>query len=703
MSLNNHHLDMLAASGVTVEHTATRGYETITDKRWFIHSGLKITEAGRNVPGLLVPLLRVDGSTWGYQYRPDEPRLRGGKVVKYETPWQQRNGLDIPPGVGPMLADPAIPLWITEGVKKADCGALHGLCSVGLVGVYGWLGTNTAGGKMALPEWRDIALNGRRVVISFDGDIARKESVQKAAHALAAYLATKGARVEFLHLPDTDDKTGLDDYLMAGHTVEDLWSLVKPHQPRPYDKGSEPQQTQTPPKEPPPYGSIDGAALLDEIDAFLARYVIYPEEHMRHAHTLWIAHTHLMDCWDSTPRIGFLSPEPASGKTRALEVTEPLVPRAIHAVNVTPAYLFRKLSDSEGLPTILYDEIDTVFGPWAKENEDIRGMINAGHRNGAVAGRCVIRGKLVETEELPAYCAVMMAGLNDLPDTIMSRCVVVRMKRRAPSETVKPWRMRIDGPVGLELGKRLADWADSVRSKAKEQWPEMPDGVEDRDADAWEALLAVADLAGGHWPETSRVAAVAAVADSAGKEPSLGLMLLRDLRTVFSKHSAVALTTHELLQKLKGVEESPWLSFNRDGTGITARQLAKRLSPYGIESCDIRQDDGKVLKGYFRAAFTDAWDRYLPPDDQKVREVTEIERLMPGPPPGNPLHPLHPLHRRSATRILSRMSPMHPLRATRRPTVTPPMSTASASPATPSPTAPAAPSAKTATGPTGTP
>ena len=92
-----------------------------------------------------MPLLRADGSTWGYQYRPDDPRLRGGRPIKYETPWQQRNGLDVPPGVGPMLGDPAIPLWITEGIKKADCGALHGLCIVALSGVWNWLGTNTAG------------------------------------------------------------------------------------------------------------------------------------------------------------------------------------------------------------------------------------------------------------------------------------------------------------------------------------------------------------------------------------------------------------------------------------------------------------------------------------------------------------------------------------------------------------------------------
>ena len=131
------------------------------------------------------------------------------------------------------------------------------------------------------------------------------------------------------------------------------------------------------------YDPDDGADLLDDVEAFLARFVVYPSDHETIAHTLWIAHAHLMDGWESTPRIVFLSPEPNSGKTRALEVTEPLVPRPVHAINTTPSYLFRKVSDVEGPPTILYDEIDTVFGPKAKDNEDMRGRSNAGHRKGA--------------------------------------------------------------------------------------------------------------------------------------------------------------------------------------------------------------------------------------------------------------------------------------------------------------------------------
>jgi hypothetical protein len=223
-----HHLDMLTASGITPEHAAARGYETISDPRRLAE--LRIVKDGRRTRGLLVPQLRRDGSTWGYQYRPDHPRERKGKVVKYETPWQQRNGIDVPPGVGDSLDDPAVPLWITEGVKKADAGALQGLCIVALPGVWSWLGRNNSGGKTAVPDFHDIALNGRRVILAFDGDVARKAAVGKALNALADYLRSKGANVEYLHLPDTDDKTGLDDYL-ADHPVEDLWRLVKPVQP----------------------------------------------------------------------------------------------------------------------------------------------------------------------------------------------------------------------------------------------------------------------------------------------------------------------------------------------------------------------------------------------------------------------------------------------------------------------------------------
>ncbi|WP_163890021.1 DUF3631 domain-containing protein [Mycolicibacterium hippocampi] len=359
----------------------------------------------------------------------------------------------------------------------------------------------------------------------------------------------------------------------------------------------------------------DGAELLDDIDGFLSRFVVYPGECERRAHTLWIGHTHLMDCWESTPRIAFLSPEPGSGKSRALEVTEPLVPRPVHAVNTTSAYLFRKVSDDGGLPTILYYEIDTVFGPKAKENEDIRGLLNAGHRKGAVAGRCVVRGKIIETEELPAYCAVALAGLDDMPDTLMTRSVIVRMQRRAPGEKVEPWRLRVNGPEAETLRQRLEAWSATVAPRAVGSWPTMPAGIQDRPADVWEALLAVGDLAGGHWPDTARRSAVALVAASMRKAPTIGVLLLKDLLTIFKKHEQPYIGSGSVLTELNEVEESPWASFKKNGDPIDARALARHLRRYGIESHDQRIGDGKVQKVYFRAEFEQAWARYLPDDE----------------------------------------------------------------------------------------
>jgi hypothetical protein len=353
----------------------------------------------------------------------------------------------------------------------------------------------------------------------------------------------------------------------------------------------------------------NGAELLDDIKAFLMRFVAYPGYHELIAHVLWIGHTWFMQHWESTPRIAFLSPEPGSGKSRALEVTEPLVPRAVHAVNTTPAYLFRKVSDPDGTPTILYDEIDTVFGPKAKDNEEIRGMLNAGHRNGATAGRCVVRGKEVFTEELPAYCAVALAGLDDLPDTIMSRSVVVRMRRRAPDEHVEPWRRRISKPDADRLAARLQAWSTTV-NPVENGWPNMPAGVEDRDADVWEALLAVADAAGGHWPQSARVAAVTAVTAARRRHPSIGVLLLRDIKKVFNSHQpSDKLLTEDIIRGLTGMDEAPWATIRR-GEPIDPRGLSSRLGKYGISSKAQRLGED-VFKGYARSQFEDAWKRYV--------------------------------------------------------------------------------------------
>ncbi len=365
----------------------------------------------------------------------------------------------------------------------------------------------------------------------------------------------------------------------------------------------------TAPPGPPASMETKVPSVLDEVYMYLGRFVAYPSDHARVAHCLWIAHTHLMDAWESTPRLPSFLQNQDLEKLVRWNSRKPVVPRPVEAINVTSAYLFRKISDPIGLPTILHDEIDTIFGPRAKEHEEIRGVINAGHRRGASAGRCVVKGKQIETEELPAFCAVAMAGLGNLPDTILTRSVIIKMRRRAPEEKVESYRRRFHAPEGYQLRDRLAAWAGQIRANLDPS-PTMPDGITDRNADVWESLLSVAEATGGPWPHRARVAAVALVADARGWQPSLGLRLLGDLRTIFLSRERLA--TEELLSHLIGIEESPWGDLK--GKPLDARRLATLLRPYEITSKGVRVGNS-TLRGYAKIDLYDAWARYIPGDD----------------------------------------------------------------------------------------
>jgi len=285
-----------------------------------------------------------------------------------------------------------------------------------------------------------------------------------------------------------------------------------------------------------------------------------------------------------------------------------LTPNAVEAVNMSPAYLFRRISSEDGLPTILYDEVDALFGGRSQAAEEIRALLNAGHRRGAMVGRCVVSGKTVIPEDSPAFCAVALAGLGFLPDTLMSRSVIIRMRRRAPTEQVEPFRRRDAAPEGQALRDRLARWAAwAVHAIAKAR-PVMPAEITDRAADCWEPLFAVADAAGGHWPAIAREAAVALIASAREANPSMGIRLLEDCRMAFQ--GVDRLQTEQLLHRLHDLPESPWHSIK--GKPLDDRGLAVRLRRYEIKPKVVRIGQ-ETARGYSRADFEDAWTRYLSP------------------------------------------------------------------------------------------
>ncbi len=259
-ALAPHHWDMLAKeSGILPNLIQSRGYRTITKKSYVKNLGFK--DAQCLVPALLIPIYNLQGKIALYQARPDSPRIKEGKPIKYETLARSVMALDCHPSIRHQLQDPNIPLWITEGIKKGDCLVSHGCCAIALLGVWNWRGTNEHGGKTALPDWESIALSGRLVYLAFDSDVMVKRGVYQALVRISGFLTHRGARVQYIYLPggETGAKLGVDDYLVQGHTVDDLLALAT-------DQLKELLPTEEQPKRGRPTIQVNGRFLREIVD-----------------------------------------------------------------------------------------------------------------------------------------------------------------------------------------------------------------------------------------------------------------------------------------------------------------------------------------------------------------------------------------------------------------------------------------------------
>jgi hypothetical protein len=371
----------------------------------------------------------------------------------------------------------------------------------------------------------------------------------------------------------------------------------------------------------------DGAELLDRLRAVLARYVVLPSPETADAVVLWIAATHAQPSWAHAARLVIRAPEKRCGKSRLLDIVEGCCWHPLITVNASPAAVYRSLGTDDP-PTLLIDEADTIFGPAAQgANEDLRGLLNAGHQRNRPTIRYDAARNTVE--RIPTFAMAALAGIGAMPDTIEDRAVVIRMRRRAPGESVDPYRARRDGPGLRVLAAELNTWLRSHGDVLEQAAPEMP--VEDRAADTWESLIAVADLAGGDWPTKARNACTVLTTDhESSADIPLRVRLLVDCRSAFG--DASALPTVVLLDRLVADPEAPWATYGKRGDGLTAIRLGALLREYDIRSANTRFSDGTQAKAYARADFTDAWNRYCPPADELPQEPVSVGEGYPSQP-----------------------------------------------------------------------
>ncbi|MFH9658578.1 DUF3631 domain-containing protein [Streptomyces sp. NPDC017248] len=389
-----------------------------------------------------------------------------------------------------------------------------------------------------------------------------------------------------------------------------------------------------------PRRSGDGAAVLDVLRAAIDRYVVLPSEEALTAVTLWVAATHIQSALQHAPRLAVVGPTKGCGKSRLLDVLHETVHSPMMTVNTSPAVIFRVIGKNP--PTLLVDEADTIFGPKAGDKEDLRGLLNAGHQRNRPAWR--ISGPEQKPTSFPTFAMAALAGIGDLPDTIMDRAVVLRMQKRKPGERITPFRSRYSVPELNAVRDRLAAWLTPLRETAAGLVPHMP--VEDRAADTWEPLVTVADLADSHWPAQARAACLAMTRSEVlqDEQTTLKTRLLRDIRRVFDTAGTEVLRTQDVLAALVQDAEGPWAEHGTNG--LNAYHLGNLLRGFGISSANHRFDNGRQAKAYTRNSFLDAWARYCPePVDatpgrqpRRTASATPMGSLPIGP-PGGPAGP----------------------------------------------------------------
>lgn len=347
--------------------------------------------------------------------------------------------------------------------------------------------------------------------------------------------------------------------------------------------------------------AVDGAALLAEMARAHASYVVLPDGAADFS-ALWDLHTYLIDALQVSPILALTSPQKRCGKSTSLDVHRVLVRRPVGASNISAAALFRVVDMLT--PTLLIDEADTFLS----EREELRGILNAGHtRSTAQVVRTV--GDDYEPRAFRTFCPKAIAAIGELPGTIQDRAIIVRMKRRVPDESVKRLRRdRIESDLE-SLRRKAARWAADNASEVREADPNVPPALNDRAADNWRPLLAIADLAGGEWPARARRAAVLLSGGETNEDSDLRVQLLADVRDIFDERSADELASGVLVEKLTKLDNRPWAEW-RHGRPLTATGLARLLKPFGIQSRQVWLDNANV-HGYGRAQFKDAWARYL--------------------------------------------------------------------------------------------
>ena len=364
---------------------------------------------------------------------------------------------------------------------------------------------------------------------------------------------------------------------------------------------------------------VDGDSLLRDIIGRIRRHIVCSHDDAL-VIALWVIFSWVHEeVAIHSPLLLVTSAEPESGKTTTLNLVSYLAPRAIASVEISKAALYRSIQLWQ--PSFIIDEFDTVLSSSDADKAELRSVINSGHVRGQGVIRCVTDEHRPEVFPTFAPKAIGMIG-RKLPAATLGRCIIIELRRRTKDETIERFAHK-DDPELSDLRRRLRRWAMDNADSLQVEVP-MPPRFDNRRADNWRVLLAIADVCSGaeEWGDKARAAATQV--EGASDTSSIGVRLLADIKRILDEDKCEAILSAMLVTRLKEDPEAPWAEWNK-GKGLTQNSLAVLLGGgggrgrgsrggFGIRSDTVHPSPGVQGKGYKRAQFEEAWSRYLPDD-----------------------------------------------------------------------------------------
>jgi 5S rRNA maturation endonuclease (ribonuclease M5) len=496
-------------------------------------------------------------------------------------------------------------VFIVEGEK--DVETLRG---------WGLTATCNLGGAGKWSEEYSKVLAGKNVIVLQDSD----EVGQK--HALAVTQSVVNYATTVTLVPCFPAAKDVTEWAERGGTKKNLLQLVAQTPPHGVD-GSAPANSQRE-KSAPPHDwrskPLSGRWVIRLAESLFEDYLVLPDG-VPFVAALWVVGTHIFRTFDCYPYLIVTSPIKRCGKTRFAEVLELLCCNPMMSVNLSEAALFRSI-ESNHPPTVIIDEAEALRNRQSERAQYLLAILQTGFRQGAYVFRCV--GKENAVTKFPVYSPKVVLAIGNLPDTLMDRSVVIRMRRHLHSEHVSQFRRRKAAEQASGVVSAISAWGEQNKERIAHAYLKQElDFLRDREADIWEPLFTIASVAvPDRLDELKRIATrLCGEKASLDVDDSQGLRLLSDIRLIFRTLKRRTIATVDLIHKLKAQLDSQW------GEDLTPIRLSQMLRPFGISPRQLWIEGNN--RGYDSEDFRTVFERYLPP--QKALEAldtakTEVNR-----------------------------------------------------------------------------